>query len=121
MSTSTCLVLSYCTGLCAIPMVDLLSQYNLIGLSHLILKSFKIIFIYSNSQIPKAIYLNSIFAFYLDTPFYFLLSTSQGFLQVKYNNLKLTFYLLKHQHNSHLYNIQVLDSHASFIEFICQE
>jgi len=104
LSTSTCLVLSCCTGLCAMFIVDLLSQYSFIGPFHSIFRSSRIIFIHRSSQIPKAIAQNSASALDLAIMFLFFCSSKLlSFLQEKCNIRRWIFYHLQIQHSQHLY------------------
>ena len=60
-------------GLCTILIIDFLSQQSLMGLFHLIFKSFKIFFNHSSSKTPWAIVRNFTFALDLATKLCFLL------------------------------------------------
>ena len=89
LSTSTCLVLSCCTRLCAICIVDLLSRCSLIGFFQSIFMSSKIIFNHCIPQIPKVIGLNSIFILAVDITFCFLLLYVTIFLKKKVQYLEV--------------------------------
>ena len=91
LSTSICLVRTCYIRLCVISIVDLLSQYSLIGSSHTIFRSSKIIFNHRSSQTPNAIALNSSFALDLAITFASCFSMLQCYLRGMYNSLKLIF------------------------------
>ena len=81
LSTSICLVLSCCMGLSTILIVDLLSQYDLIGSSHFIFGSSYIIFNHRSSHIPWAIVLISALTLDLSIHFVYYSSKLPGFHQ----------------------------------------
>ena len=77
LSTSICLVLSCRTGLCAIDIADLLSQYSFIGGELWTFNSCRSFFTHNVSQIPWASALNSASALLLATTLCFLLQLTK--------------------------------------------
>ena len=73
LSTSICLVLTCWTGLFAITMTALLSQYNIIGFGWHRSRTCKSHFIHNNPHTPWVILWNYALALDLATIFYFLL------------------------------------------------